>query len=140
MSRENNAAKKPLIFAVIGAANTLLDIVLLLILSSSGVNRVVANTISTGVAFCFSFFMNRRYTFQSSSTHLVREMVLFILVTLFGLWVIQNIIIALLSPQLAVWFQLSPEVATIGAKLVATAVSLVWNYVLYDKLVFRSRD
>ncbi len=137
MKRKLEKTKKPLIFAVIGAFNTALDFGILLVLSWLGINRVVANTVSTGIAFVFSFFMNRKYTFASSSKHIAREITLFILVTLFGLWVIQNFIIWLVSPFLISQFGLSNEVATLAAKLIATGASLVWNYVLYDRVVFK---
>ncbi len=137
MKQKLEKTKKPLIFAFIGAFNTALDFGILLVLSWLGVNQIVANTVSTGVAFVFSFFMNRKYTFASNSKNIVREITLFIIVTLFGLWVIQNVIIWLLSPLLVSQFGLSGEVATLAAKLVATGASLVWNYVLYDRVVFK---
>ncbi len=129
--------KKPIIFTIIGVINTLIDFGLLLILSSTGLSRVFANTISTGIAFIFSFFMNRKYTFQSTSNNVAREVALFIGVTLFGLWVIQNSIIAVLAPILSSQFGTPSEAATLIAKLFATVASLVWNYLMYDKVVFK---
>ena len=137
MKPDVKKTKKPLIFALIGVLNTVIDFGLLLFLGSIGLNRVVANTISTGAAFIFSFFMNRKYTFQSNSKHIVREIILFIAITLFGLWVIQNIIIWLLAPIFVAQFSASDEIATLVAKLFATIASLTWNYIMYDRVVFK---
>ncbi len=137
MKPDVKKAKKPLIFALIGVLNTVIDFGLLLFLGSIGLNRVVANTVSTGAAFIFSFFMNRKYTFQSNSKHIVREIILFITITLFGLWVIQNIIIWLLAPIFIAQFSASDEIATLVAKLFATIASLTWNYIMYDRVVFK---
>jgi putative flippase GtrA len=139
MKQSLEKTKKPLIFAIIGVFNTAVDFGLLLFLNSTGLSRVVANTISTGVAFIFSFFLNRKYTFKSSSKHIVREITLFILVTLFGLWVIQNYIIWILAPFIVAQFGASNEAATLVAKLFATIASLIWNYLMYDRVVFRTK-
>ena len=124
-------------FGVIGGFNTILDFGLLFAFSSFfGVPRGFANVLSTSVAFVFSFFANKRYTFKSSDKeNVVRQMVLFTIVTLFGLWVIQGLIIHFLSPVIAS-FGFSSELALLGSKLVATIASLVWNYLLYSRVVF----
>lgn len=131
-------SRKPLTFAAIGVANTALDFGLLLILKTLGLPAVAANTVSTTVAFVFSFIMNRKYTFKPSGQNVKRELVLFIGVTLFGLWVLQNIVIWLLTP-VGLSFGWSDNTAVLVAKLVATGVSLVWNYIMYDKVVFKNK-
>ena len=124
-------------FAVVGVANTLLDFGVLFTLTSLGVNKLVANVISTTIAFIFSFFANKKFTFKSTSKNLVREMILFVIVTLFGLWGLQTGVIWATTPLLTSVIG-SESLGLLGAKLVATAVSMVWNYLLYSKLVFRS--
>lgn len=104
-------------------------------LNTAGLPRVTANTVSTGIAFIFSFFANKNYTFKSAGGNLKRQIIMFIIVTLFGLWVIQNIIIYFLLPILNSVFN-QDQIALLTAKILATAVSLIWNYVLYDRLVF----
>ena len=140
MKQKLEKAKKPLIFAVIGVFNTVVDFGLLILLGHAGLNRVAANTISTGVAFTISFFFNRKYTFQSNSKNVVREIILFIAVTLFGLWVIQNVIIWFLAPIIATQFSVSTEISILAAKLFATVASLVWNYLMYDHVVFKNEE
>ena len=111
-------------FLLVGGTNTAIDFGLLFILNTLGLPRVPSNTISTGVAFIFSFFANRNFTFSANSGNIKKQMTLFIIVTLFGLWVIQPIIISLISNLLF-------------GKIIATAVTLVWNYLFYSRLVFK---
>ena len=124
-------------FALVGGINTLIDFGLLFAFSSLfGVPRGLANILSTSVAFVFSFFANKKFTFQSSSKeNIVSEMVLFTIVTLFGLWVIQGLIIHFLTPVITS-FGLTETIALLGAKLIATVASLIWNYLLYSRAVF----
>ncbi len=121
-------------FAFIGAINTGVDLALLFLLHSVGVNKYVANFISTSVAFIFSFFANRTFTFKSSGDA-KRQAIPFLAVTLSGLWVLQPAIIWLCLPFLDF---LNQDVALLVAKLIATVGSLTWNYILYSRVVFKS--
>ena len=122
-------------FALVGGTNTLIDIGLLFGLVAIGLPKLTANTISTGIAFVFSFFANRHYTFKASGAAIHRQIILFIIVTLFGLWVLQNGVIYLIQPWIESVLR-QHSLALFIAKLIATGVSLVWNYVLYDQVVF----
>lgn len=124
-------------FGIVGGLNTIIDFGLLFAFSSFlGMPRGLANILSTSVAFVFSFFANKKFTFQSSSKeNIVREMILFTVVTLFGLWVIQGLIIHFLTPVI-VSFGFAETIALLGSKLIATAASLIWNYLLYSRVVF----
>ncbi|QCT40264.1 GtrA family protein [Candidatus Saccharibacteria bacterium oral taxon 955] len=123
-------------FGLIGVINTALDFGLLFILKLIGLMATTANIFSTSIAFVFSFFANKKYTFRSSGTNIVREMILFVAVTLFGLWVLQTGVIWLVLPHLSKLLR-SSEMGLLVTKLIATAVSMTWNYILYDKLVFK---
>ena len=123
-------------FGIVGAINTALDFGLLLLFTHLGLPKIVSNTLSTGMAFIFSFFANKKYTFRSSSGNVKREIALFTIVTLFGLWVLQNGVIWLISPLCAALLH-NESLALLTAKLAGTIVSLTWNYLTYDILVFR---
>ena len=123
-------------FGIVGAINTALDFGLLLLFTHLGLPKIVSNTLSTGMAFIFSFFANKKYTFRSSSGNVKREIALFTIVTLFGLWVLQNGVIWLISPLCAALLH-NESLALLAAKLAGTIVSLTWNYLTYDILVFR---
>lgn len=122
-----------------GIINTALDIGILFVLKSLGVPVSYANVVSTSVAFCFSFFANKLYTFNGREGNVVRQMTLFIVVILFGLWVLQTIVIQLTLPLWGTLFS-NGQLALLAAKLAATIVSLSWNYTLYEKLVFAKKE
>lgn len=123
-------------FGGIGIINTVIDIGLLFVLKSLGLPVVSANIISSSIAFVFSFFANKKYTFRSKSGDVVREIILFLTVTLFGLWIIQNLIIYLLLPVIEIIFG-QQNIALLISKLIATGASMVWNYAMYRLVVFR---
>ena len=128
-------------FGAIGVVNTALDFGLLFVFSSIfSIPRGFANMLSTSISFIFSFFANKRYTFNSSSKeNIVREMVLFTVVTLFGLWVIQGLIIHFLTPVI-INLGTTEELALLASKLIATVASLIWNYLLYSRVVFKHKN
>ena len=83
--------------------------------------------------------MNKKITFKSVSSNkkeLIREMLLFIIVTLFGLWVIQNIVISISIPIFENLLK-NKRISLLLSKLIATIFSLIWNFILYKKVVFK---
>lgn len=123
-------------FMLVGAANTAIDFGILFTLKALGLPAIPANIISTTTAFCFSFLASKNYTFKATGTNVKREIALFIVVTLFGLWVLQTIVIALMTSLLH-GTNLPAALILFIAKIIATCVSLIWNYVLYSRVVFK---
>jgi len=123
-------------FLIVGGLNTALDFGILIGLTLLGLDKIVANIISSTTAFVFSFFANKKYTFKTTDTNVAREMVLFVIVTLFGLWVLQTLVIWLTTPMTVAIFH-NTSYALLASKLMATVVSMTWNYLLYSKLVFK---
>ena len=124
-------------FTIVGSINTVIDFSILFTLTTLfNVPKELANFISTFVAFLFSFFANKKYTFKSTSKNLKRQFLLFTAVTLFGLWVIQTIIITAITPVFTN-LGINKPAALLISKLIATAASLVWNYTLYSRVVFK---
>ena len=126
-------------FAIVGTINTIIDFGLLFLLTFLGLPKLAANTVSTGTAFVFSFFANKKYTFKSTSKNIKYEIVSFVIVTLFGLWVMQNGMIWLTTPLIKNLIT-NEQISLFVAKLFATAVSLIWNYCLYERIVFRKES
>ena len=122
-------------FAIVGGANTAIDFGILFALVFLGVDKLVANFFSTGIAFIFSFYVNRSFTFKSTGGNTKKQFGLFLIITLFGLWVIQPAIIAFVAWLLAS-SNLSKPIILLAGKLLATVATLIWNYVLYSKFVF----
>ena len=123
-------------FGIVGAANTALDFVVLFILVGLGLDKIPANYISTSIAFVFSFFVNKSFTFKSKGGNVLKQFAIFLVITIIGLWVIQPLIITgvswlLAGTSWADWFIL------FTAKIVATLASLIWNYIFYTRLVFK---
>lgn len=124
-------------FAIVGGVNTALDFSILFTLTMFiSIPKELANFISTFISFLFSFFANKKYTFKSTSKNLKRQFLLFTIVTLFGLWVIQTIIIAAITPVFTN-LGINKPAALLISKLIATAASLIWNYTLYSRVVFK---
>lgn len=133
-------------FIVVGVINTLIDFLILNALAHGlGVALIPANIASATVAMTFSFFANRSIVFDGDSGDRRRQAMLFIGVTVTSVYLIQNLVIWILSEwwrwpldtthQLVEFIDREVFVTNIS-KLSATAVSLVWNFVFYKKLVF----
>ena len=123
-------------FGIVGIANTALDFLLLFIFVGLGVDKIAANYLSTSASLVFSFFVNKSFTFTSTTGNAKKQFALFIIITLIGLWIIQPIIIAGVSTALAGtgW---TDSAILFAAKIVATVASLIWNYVFYSRIVFK---
>ena len=81
--------RKPLRFVLVGVLNTAIDFGALFALTALGLQVVPANMISTALALSFSFLANRSFTFGAAGGGgAVGQAVKFLLVTLFGLWVL----------------------------------------------------
>lgn len=142
-------------FVSVGVFNTLFDFVVLNVLVFAiGFHRLPANIISTLCAVTLSYFLNHSFVFKDEAARTKRQYFLFISITLFGLLVLQNIVIYLfMHPFVGIANTLYDHVVTplFGqtfskefiqlnfAKALATVVTMVWNYQLYQRLVFTKR-
>lgn len=125
-------------FATIGAFNTALDFAILFSLKALGINVAFSNIVSTGVTFIFSFILNKKITFNSTNKtkqENIKEFLSFTIITLFGLWVIQTLVIYIITSILS--NILISNITLFIAKIIATIFSLIWNFVLYKKVVFK---
>lgn len=126
-------------FAIVGGANTALDFIVLFALTALGMDKIVANYFSTSVALVFSFFANKSFTFKHKTGSAKKQFAAFLVITLIGLWVLQPIIIWVSSGALEPYITNEPLNLFI-AKLLATVASLIWNYLLYSRLVFKKTE
>jgi len=108
------------------------------LLSLAGLNLIIANTISTGIAMIYSFLMNKKWTFRNAGQDYLRQVILFFIFTAIGIWVIQNGLIILAQHYLP-HFGLSDQVFNNLAKLGASVFSLTWNYLTYNHFVFTDK-
>lgn len=122
-------------FAIVGAANTTIDFVILFLLTLLGFNVIFSNIISTSIALIFSFFANKKFTFKNESEKTKKQFVYFLIITMFGLWIIQPIIIEATKLLIEQVITNNYLILFIG-KIIATCITLIWNYLLYRKFVF----
>ena len=130
---KNNAEK--IRFVIIGGLNTAIDFGILFALVTLGLPTVASNFVSTSVAMVFSFFANKSFTFQDTSKNTTKRIAIFLIITIFGMWVIQPVIIELIKMALSPSVSNKYIVLLIG-KVLATIASLTWNYLMYRKFVF----
>lgn len=129
-------------FAAVGAFNTFLDWgILNLLIALTGAASGVLYSVFKGISFLAansgSYFWNKYWTFKSSSQANAGEFTKFFAVSIVGLIINVGIASAVVG-----WVKplggFTPERwANVGA-LLATLVSLVWNFVGYKFLVFIS--
>lgn len=123
-------------FAIIGGLNTAIDFVILFVLVALGLPTIPSNIASTSTALVFSFFANKTFTFKDGNKSTRKQFGLFLLITLTGLWILQPIVIEGTRFITDSFITNSFIVLFIG-KVLATTVTLVWNYLLYKKYVFK---
>lgn len=157
------AKDKISLFAFVGVINTVVDIILLNLLrvatdttTDQKGKLILVNICSASTVALLSFYLNRKYVFKSPETQ--NHMFLpFLLVTLSSIFILQSIIIAIALHSFDPLAELSMEIAkdlhipvfqnfsfnfyeANIAKLFATLFSMIWNYVWYNKVIFRKTD
>lgn len=141
-------------FVFVGVINTLVDFTILNILVFVfDLNNILANTISVSIAMFVSYILNNIVVFRYQGKNHARNILLFIAITAFGLFILQNLVIYLLvhiiqfpadlviSVLQALGFEnYSQEFIALNfAKAVATGVTMIWNYFMYKKYVFNDK-
>jgi putative flippase GtrA len=142
-------------FIAVGITNTIIDFAVLNVLVFGfSLNKIIANSISVSVAMIISYILNYRIVFRQDSKNHAKKFLLFVLITAFGLFVLQNLTIylfvhvitfpAIIATNIFNWLgfdSLSRDFITLNlAKLLATAVSMIWNYFMYKKFVFTKSE
>lgn len=143
----NGQRLKLALFSLIGVFNTLFDIVVYTVILDINHSILIANTVSTTLALLGSYFLNSRITFKSKRWT-PRNFIMFVVVTLFGLWVLQTsaiyLIASLFKHTPSHYWQILGRFDHIAQqvipKLIATVVTFVWNYTWYNKVIFRESD
>lgn len=146
------------LFAVVGVINTVTDIVLLNVLrvvthteSTQTSRLIVLNLISASSVAILSFYLNRKYVFKAHGTR-NHMFVPFLLITLSSIFILQSAVIGFalhnfdglarfcmnIGAHMPVvrHFSFNFYEANI-AKVFATAASMVWNYIWYNRVVFK---
>jgi putative flippase GtrA len=129
-------------FVLVGGINTSIDFILLIVFTSLlGIPASLANIASTTIALFVSYSLNKKAVFGNTDPNNHRQFLLFVIVTLFGLWGLQTIVIMLASSLLSHWLGLASTsiIVLVIAKVLATCVSLTWNYLWYSRVIFSQK-
>jgi putative flippase GtrA len=147
----SNLASQIVKFGLVGIINTGIDFAILNLLINvtgiySGIWLFIFNVISFGVAVINSYFMNKYWAFKVSGSVQAKEIFKFVFVSLIGLF-LNSVIVYYLGTFFILSYRLSASAAYVYipaglwdnlAKLAATAVSLVWNFIGYKLFVFNN--
>ena len=129
-------------FAVVGGINTLIDFIVLNVEMSltgitSGPYMYILNSISFSVATVNSYFMNKHWTFEDRTRQQEgTKFSQFLAVSIVGV-IINSTVVFLITSYTSPMFGLSDQLWANVAKLMATAISLIWNFVGYKIWVFK---
>jgi len=127
-------------FAAVGVINTVTDFgILFILVSLLNVPVILANVVSTSAALAVSYLLNKKAVFGDESGRSVKQVILFVVVTLAGLWILQSIVIVTVTSSLQ-GIVASGSILLLVAKGIATLFSLVWNYVWYSRVVFKRKS
>lgn len=114
-------------YLVVGGSSAVIELVLFQLLSAVfAIPLAAANVTAVVVSTVFNFLVNRNVTFKSTSNPL-RSLVLYLL--LFALnTTFSTVVISLLAAQ---------GVYPLVAKVFTMACIVLWNFVLYKKIIFK---
>lgn len=114
-------------FGLVGVLNTAIDLASFsLLYRLVGLPALVANGLAFWVAVSNSYWLNRRWTFRQHQVRGFRAYSHFVLVNIGGL-ILGTLAILLLSHLMA------PELA----KVIASILTLIWNYTSSRYFIFR---
>lgn len=130
-------------FIIVGGVNTGIDFLILNILIyvtgiTAGGELFVLNSLSFSIAVVNSYFMNKRWTFQDK-TQTEQEPVKFsqfFAVSIVGI-IINGLVLTGITTSVSPIFGLSAVLWANIAKLMATGISLIWNFIGYKFFVFK---
>lgn len=121
-------------FLSVGAASTLLDMAILAWLMHHAWGALPANVVSYSIGIVWNFSLNRAWTYADRrSKPAIRQFGQFLTVNLSGLC-INTLIVALLEGILRGRLGTS---AYLPAKIAATGISFMWNYLINRLWTFR---
>lgn len=129
-------------FIIVGGINTGIDFLVLnieMILTgiTSGPSMLILNSISFSAATTNSFFMNKRWTFEDKGDKKDGvKFSQFLIVSIIGI-TINGGVVYLITSFVDPLFGLNPQLWANVAKLFATGISLVWNFIGYKFIVFK---
>jgi len=142
--------KRVIRFIAVGIINTATDATILNgLVFASHMNPIAANCISASISIILSYFWNHFIVFQNEHPMTLHLFLKFVIVTGLSIIIIQEAVIYTLQHiftlnEIAKLVDINGTKAKVlqvdGAKLVAVAVGMVWNFVLYQLVVFKKSE
>ena len=131
-------------FVMVGFANTAVDFGILNLLMAmtgiySGKHIFFLNSISFMIAVIHSYLWNKFWTFKVKKTDAAKEFLQFLIVSVVGL-LINGGIVYMITTWLQPMFGVNEVFWANAAKIAATIISLIWNFVGYKFIVFKKKD
>ena len=129
-------------FALVGVLNTAINFLVLNLLShlfgvTKGEAVIGISIVAFTVATANSYFLNKRWSFQDKTGgDSGRKLSLFLIVSLIGL-AINSGTVYLITTYTRPMFGLSGTLWLNAAAVVATGISLIWNFIGYKIFVFK---
>lgn len=136
--------KQLLKFGITGIINTGIDFVILNILTfltgiTQGYQLFGLNVASFSIATVNSYFLNKYWTFEARSKEKqAAQFSQFLAISIIGA-IINSGIVAFFTTYISPAFGLSPAIWVNVAKVFATFISLIWNFIGYKFIVFRRK-
>jgi len=135
-------------FFCIGSFNAALDFTILnVMVSLVKAPTLLANTVSVSISITVSYFLNHRIVFRHRERRNLKNYLHFFAVTGFSALAIQNLVIGAITHLAKVPATRVAHIASFNlpartlelnlAKVVAVAIGMVWNYLLYKYVVFK---
>jgi putative flippase GtrA len=129
----NRTFSEPIMFAMVGVLNTLVDLVLFWFLVSFAVHPLLANVVSYGIGSVNSYFLNSRVTFRQRGAQQKSALATNRVLAFLGVKIV-TLALSTATLSLALLFE-----ADVPAKVISIGVTFGAAYFLTSRLAFAGR-
>lgn len=123
-------AKSFVKFGIVGVLNTLINWIIFIVLSASGIYYIISNVIAYTVATINSYLLNAKWVFNNGDNYTKETTIKFIILNLIGL-VLNTVILYVLVDIL--------NIRKVIAMIIATIIVMIINYFVNKLWVFKSK-
>jgi putative flippase GtrA len=155
MTSFTNSAKRPIVFLGVGILNTLIDFLfytLLVTFVFTSTEHIALAGILSGTFALFCAFVTHSLITWKGSKKNIKSVILFILFTGFGMWVIRPLLLSVAIGFTAIYSWVTELLNSIGIMFsfqfiantlafgIMTIILLIYNYVIYNYVVFKTNS
>jgi len=129
-------------FVIVGLLNTAIDFGVLNLLSFltgvySGAALIALNSVAFLAAVTNSYFLNKYWTFAAKDGARTTEISKFLIISFIGLGINNAIVYGVTTFMALPLGRIGPALWENLAKMAATGISLIWNFIGYKFFVFK---